>query len=75
MRNINDVIKQIEDVLPEDDELRKDLKRIKMSVLYTAPEAIVIRWRELQYFLEFRFAEDGKSELAQKVQRIFNNIQ
>jgi hypothetical protein len=71
MRNIADVIKQIEAVLPAGDPLLDDLRRLYVDCTFTAPETMILRWRQFQSYLIDRFKEELGSDLAIKVRDIF----
>ena len=73
MRNIMEVIVQVENILPADDELKKDLKTLRYSASFTAPEMMQLRWREFQLLLINRFSEEMDTELAKKAAEIFND--
>jgi len=73
MRNIMDVIKQVEDILPEGDELKKDLKTLRYSASFTAPEAMRMRWEEFQSLLIHRFSGEMHTPLAIQVADIFGD--
>ena len=55
MRKLEDVLDQMQESLPEDDEGALEfgqlLKTVKSSVLYSSPELMDLRWKELSSLL------------------------
>lgn len=70
-RNINEVIDQILNLVPEDK--KASLERIKRSVLYSAPELIPLKWLELQYVINEMIPYPPCVNWHYKVVAIFTN--
>lgn len=74
MRDLNAVLNQVLTVIPaEYISLRTQLMRIQDEIPYTAPEIIILRWREAQNILNEQIPTYGTAEWATIVQHIWNN--
>lgn len=75
MRNILDVVAQIQDKVPEDQgRLHYRLDNVHSSALYRAPEMMFMSWDELQETLITAIGEFPKEDWQFEVLSIFSTV-
>lgn len=74
MRNLNEVIDQIVNELPENmTELKADLAKISESAFFTPPEGMYLRWRDVGLLLDSALGNPTGVAWKEAVQKIINS--
>lgn len=77
MRDISEIMNKIEAQVPVDFEGKERFKlffsSLKVSIQYTAPEAIWTKWFELSGFLQQELGDPAGCDWKLKIQSIFSN--